>query len=126
MFFLCSAFLILSPVMASDSADPDWGCRAIPESIDRSTDQVILESKGQPSPSDGNLYPPPVTVVCSRASPIIMTVTMAPTSVGLAAFGQYGVLLPPQLIPRDTMSGSVGLTTQPQQQQPQGPDAFLF
>ena len=33
---------------ASDSANPDWSCRAIPESTDRSTDQVIFDSKGQP------------------------------------------------------------------------------
>ena len=42
-----------------------------------------------------------VTVVCSRASPITMTVTVVPTSVGLAASHQHDVVLPPQLILRD-------------------------
>ena len=62
---------------------------------------------------------PLVTVVSSRASPIIMTVSMAPTSVSLAASGYHDVVLPPHLIPRDTLRGSIGLTTVPQQQQPQ-------
>ena len=43
---------------------------------------------------------PPMTVVCCRPSPITMTVTMAPTSVGLAVLGQYNVVLPVQLILR--------------------------
>ena len=41
---------------------------------------------------------PPVTVFCSRASPITMTVTMAPISVGLAALGKHNMVLTPQLI----------------------------
>ena len=44
---------------------------------------------------------------------------MAPTSVGLAEWGQHDVVLPPQVIPRDTMRGFVGLAMVPQQQQPQ-------
>ena len=57
---------------------------------------------------------PPVTVVCSGALPITLTVTIAPISVGLAASGQYDVVLSPKLILRDTMRGSVGLATVPQ------------
>ena len=44
----------------------------------------------------------PVTVMCLRPSPITMTVTVAPTSVGLPALSQHDVVLPPQLILRDT------------------------
>ena len=57
---------------------------------------------------------PPVTIVCSRALLITMTVTMAPTSVGLATLGQHDVILPPQWIIRDTMRGLSGLATIPQ------------
>ena len=60
---------------------------------------------------------PPVTVVCSRT--ISMTVTLVPTAVDLTAFGQHDVVLPPQLILRNTVRGSVCLTTVPQQQQSQ-------
>ena len=45
----------------------------------------------------------PVTVVYSRSSLISMTVTVAPTSVGLVASGQHDVVLPPQLYLRDTV-----------------------
>ena len=69
------------------------------------------------SPVTATTTTPPVTVVCHGASPITLTVTMAPTSVGLAASDQLDMVLPPQLIPRDTMRDSVGLTTVPQQQQ---------
>ena len=57
--------------------------------------------------------------LCSRASSITTSVTMAPTSVGLAASDWHDVVLPPQLIPRDTMRGPVGHATVPQQWQPQ-------
>ena len=66
-----------------------------------------------------NLPQPSVTAVCSKASPITMTITMAPTSVGLAVLDHHDVVLPPQLIPWDTMRDSVGLTTVLQQQQSQ-------
>ena len=55
------------------------------------------------------------TVVCSRALPITMTVTMAPISVGLAALGQYDMVLPLHLILRDTVRNSAGLDTVLQQ-----------
>ena len=48
-----------------------------------------------------------------------MTATMDPTSVALTTLGQHDVVLPLQLIQRDTMRGSVGLTTMLQQQQSQ-------
>ena len=57
-------------------------------------------------------------VVCSRASPLTLTVTMDPTCLCLAALGQYEVVLPLQLIPSDTIRGSVGLATVLQQQFP--------
>ena len=60
----------------------------------------------------------PVTVVCTRASLITMTVTVVPNSVGLAASGQHNVVLPPQLILRETMRGSLEHTVVLQQQQP--------
>ena len=44
---------------------------------------------------------------------------MAPSSGGLAALGQHDVVMPPQLILRDTFRASIGLTTVLQQQQPQ-------
>ena len=62
---------------------------------------------------------PPVTVVCSGAPSITMSVTISPTSVGLTASGQNDMVLLPQLILSDTMRVSVGLTTLPQQQPPQ-------
>ena len=52
----------------------------------------------------------PVTVVCSGASPITMTISMASTVVGLPISGQQDVVLLPQLIWRDTMRGFVGLS----------------
>ena len=56
-------------------------------------------------------------VGCPLALQGISTVTMAPTSVGLAtAFGQHDVVLLPSLIPRDTMRGVVVSTTVLQQQ----------
>ena len=51
----------------------------------------------------------PMTVVCFSASPITMTARIASTSMGLTSLGQHDALLP-QLIPRDTIRGSVGLT----------------
>ena len=44
---------------------------------------------------------------------------MAPMFVSLTALCQHDVVLPPQLILRDTMRDSVGVTTLQQQQQPQ-------
>ena len=67
---------------------------------------------------------PSATDVCSRAVLICMTVTQAPTSVDQTIFGQHDVLQP-KLILRDTMRGSAGLTTFPQQQQAQSQNAFL-
>ena len=63
------------------------------------------------SPVNATTTTPPVTVVFSRASPITITVTMALTSMGLATSGQHDVVLPPQLILRDALRGSVGLVT---------------
>ena len=60
------------------------------------------------SPVTATTTSPPVTVVCSRASSINMTVTMDPPFVHVAASGQHDVVLPPQLIPRDKMRGYVG------------------
>ena len=48
-----------------------------------------------------------------------MTVMLAPTSVGQTTAGQHDVILPPKLILRDTIRGSVGQTTVPQQQEHQ-------
>ena len=59
---------------------------------------------------------PPVTVACPRTTSITATVIMTVIFVSLAGFGQHGVVLLPQLILRDTIRGSVGLTTVPQQQ----------
>ena len=44
---------------------------------------------------------------------------MPPTSVDIAIMGQCDVVLLLQLISRDMIRGSVGLTTMPQQEQPQ-------
>ena len=54
---------------------------------------------------------PPLKVVCSKSSLITMTV--------MKASGQCYVVLPPKLIPRDTVRGSIGLTTVLQWQEPQ-------
>ena len=59
------------------------------------------------------------TVVCSGALLITTTVMLAPTSVGLITLDQQDVVLLLQLIPRDMMRGSAGLTNVPQLQQPQ-------
>ena len=56
----------------------------------------------------------PVTVVCSGAMLITVMVILAPTSVGQTALGQHDVVLPPQLILRDTLSDSAGLAIMPQ------------
>ena len=58
----------------------------------------------------------PVTVVCDGASTITMAGKMAPNSVGLTTSSQHDVVLPLQLILRDTIRVSVGLTTVLQQQ----------
>ena len=67
----------------------------------------------------GTITTPSVTVVCSRLSTTITAVTMAPTTLGLAAVGRHDVAPPPQLILRDTIGGSVGFATVPQQYQPE-------
>ena len=54
---------------------------------------------------------PSMTAVCSRTTLITKMVMLAPTSVGQTTLGQ-----PPQLILKDTVKGSVGLTTMQQQQ----------
>ena len=79
--FLCSVFLMMSPVAATTTTT--------------------------------------AAVMCSRESPITTTVTMVSNFVGLAAFGQLDVILPPQFILRDTVRSSIGLTTVLQWQQPQ-------
>ena len=61
----------------------------------------------------------PVTVVCFRTLFITMTGTLAPSPKGLTTLGQHDVVLLPQVFPRDTLMSSTGLTTLPQQQQPQ-------
>ena len=50
---------------------------------------------------------PPVTVLCSRAMLIIMTITLASTSVDQIKLGRQDVIMLPQLILRDTMKDSV-------------------
>ena len=60
---------------------------------------------------------PPVTVVCPGALLIMITVLLALTSVGQITLGQHDVVLQPQLIQRDTVRGSAGLTNMPQQHQ---------
>ena len=62
---------------------------------------------------------PLMAVVYSRAMPITTLVMFAPISMCQTALGQLNVVLPPQLIPGDTVRGSATLTTMPQQQQPQ-------
>ena len=62
---------------------------------------------------------PPVTVVCSRTSPIPITFIMAPNSMDLTALCLHDGVLPKQLFHSNTMKSFVGLTTVPQQQQPQ-------
>ena len=66
------------------------------------------------SPVTATTTTPPVTGMCSKASSITRTVLMAPIYVGLAALDQQGVVLPPELITRETMNGSFGLSTVPQ------------
>ena len=51
---------------------------------------------------------PPVIVVCPKTSLTTLTITMPATRVGLA-LGQHDVVLPPELSPRDTIRGPVGL-----------------
>ena len=65
----------------------------------------------------------PVTVVFSIASPITMTILRDPSSVGLPTSGQHDVVLPLQVILWDTVRGSIGLSTMPQQQ-PQSQTPF--
>ena len=72
----------------------------------------------------------PVTVVCSRAINMTVTLDSTPanlpaldqhemhTTVDLATSGQYGMVLLSWFICRDTMKGSFGLAIVPQQQQP--------
>ena len=60
---------------------------------------------------------PSLTGAYCITSSISITVTLASTSLGLTTSGQQDVVLPPQLILRDTVRDSVGLTTVPQQQQ---------
>ena len=54
---------------------------------------------------------PSVTVVCSRTLLITTVIMLAPTSVDQIPLGQHDVVLLPQMIIRDRMGGSVGLTT---------------
>ena len=58
---------------------------------------------------------PSMTIVCSGALLITMMVTLASTSVGKITWGQQDVSLPPQLILRDTLRCSAGLTNMLQQ-----------
>ena len=59
---------------------------------------------------------PPVPVMWSGTLPLLMTVTIAPTMMGLpATLGQHDVVLLPLLMLRDTRDDA-GLTTVPQQQ----------
>ena len=62
---------------------------------------------------------PSVTAVCSGASLINTIITLPPTSVGQITSGQQNVVLQPQLIQRETMRGSAGLTDKLQQQHPE-------
>ena len=68
------------------------------------------------SPVTATTTTAPVIVVHSGASPITTTVIVTSTSKGLAAWYQHVVVLVPQLILMDTMKGSIGPTTVPQQQ----------
>ena len=61
---------------------------------------------------------PPVHVVCFGAMLITMMVTLTAISVGQTSLGQHDGVVLSQLIMRDTLRGSVGLITMPQQQQP--------
>ena len=59
----------------------------------------------------------PVTVVGSIVSSSTTTLTVVLTSVGLtAAVSQHDMVLPPPMIPRDTMRSVVGQTIVLQQQ----------
>ena len=62
---------------------------------------------------------PPVTVGCCGASFITVMVMLVPTSVGQIKSGQHGVVLPPQLILRDTLMGFACFTNLLQHQPPQ-------
>ena len=65
--------------------------------------------------STATITTPPVTVVCCSTFSLTVTVTLAPTMMGLlVASGQNDVVPPPRLIPRDT--GGAGFTTVPQLQ----------
>ena len=58
---------------------------------------------------------PPMNVVCFCTSSLMMTLTIAPTLMGLpATSGQHDVVLLPLLMPRDTRD-VVGIATVPQQ-----------
>ena len=62
---------------------------------------------------------PPVTGMCSGVSLMTMTAKMALSPLSQTTASWHDVVLPPLLIPRDIMKGSVGLTTILQQQQPE-------
>ena len=65
---------------------------------------------------------PPVMGVYSVVSLVTTMVTSAPTSVGYITSGKQDVVMPPQLILRDTFRGSTGLmcatAKQPQSKMP--------
>ena len=61
----------------------------------------------------------PVTVVCCGSSLITVTVMLGPTFVSQMTSGNHDMFLPPQLIMRNTVRGTAGLSTMPWQQQPQ-------
>ena len=61
----------------------------------------------------------PVTVVCSGALFITMTVVMAPTSVGQTSLGQYDVVLMPLLILRDIVGVLLASPLCPSNKKPQ-------
>ena len=68
------------------------------------------------SEANATTITPPVTAVCSGASSLTMTVTMALTLMGLSAtLGQHDKVLPPPMTLRDTR-GVSGLATVLQQQ----------
>ena len=61
----------------------------------------------------------PETVVCSGLMAITMTVTLVSISVEQTTLVQHDVVLLPQMILRETVGSSAGLTTMPWKQQPQ-------
>ena len=64
---------------------------------------IFLYSVFIMSPATATTTTPSVTAVYYGTSSLIMTVTMAPTLMGLsAALGQHDLVLPPPLILRDT------------------------